>query len=598
MGKPLLVKKRNGDIASFVAEKLQNSLSVVLGDGNKKVIAQILKSVDTTFQGVVPTTKQIRDVVDKLLAKYPKARKAYADYHRNRKIEFKAYAGVRNDLNLSPAVMDELIDHFLQRNDQGRIIETPMRMYQRVAKYLASIERTYKQSPRKAEQDFYQVMVKGEFLPNTQILRTAGSVNQFFQMVALAVSDSLQGIMSAAQLMVGFQEQGTRVAMDLRALRPAGSPIKGQSAQAKGPAAFAHLFDVMSETLGSADHALNIPVTHPDHHAVCAQTYRNFDRVVSVPDEFLQAAVRKQDAQHINPKTRKVTKVNAEAELQALLDHAQKGLTLQFTPDIVIDNEQLLVHQGVVSGSLNLEAFVRKEKLELSRLRRAVRLAVHMLDNAIDGHNYQNVDVEAATKQHRRLSIGVCGYAEMLAALRIPYASTKALKVADDIMQLIAEEARKGSNELAKQRGSFPANKGKTTRNEHLVAVTDTGTSGITQSTQGIEPFEYAVRRNVDEQVYVCIHPMLEKLLRAYGVYDLASLLRTKNPSLPKKVAALFVTAADELASLKVQAAFEKHADAGVHKLIPAGKTLKDMQKLLAQARKLDLSSIHVVAKA
>ncbi len=49
------------------------------------------------------------------------------------------------------------------------------------------------------------------------------------------------------------------------------------------------------------------------------------------------------------------------------------------------------------------------------------------------------------------------GFADMLIRLGIPYDSEEALRVASDIMQFVTEQSANTSEELAGERGVFPA---------------------------------------------------------------------------------------------------------------------------------------------
>jgi len=107
-----------------------------------------------------------------------------------------------------------------------------------------------------------------------------------------------------------------------------------------------------------------------------------------------------------------------------------------------------------------------------------IHTAVHFLDNVIDVNKYPIPDVEAMTKSNRRIGLGIMGFAELLITLGIPYDSDKALKFADKLMKFINDEARKASDKLAEDRGSFPnfdnstwKNKVKQTRNATVTTI-------------------------------------------------------------------------------------------------------------------------------
>lgn len=60
-------------------------------------------------------------------------------------------------------------------------------------------------------------------------------------------------------------------------------------------------------------------------------------------------------------------------------------------------------------------------------------------------------------KQRRKIGIGVCGLADALIHMGIPYASARARKHARDVVAFINYHSKIASHKLAKERGSFGA---------------------------------------------------------------------------------------------------------------------------------------------
>ncbi|GAA1141856.1 ribonucleoside-diphosphate reductase subunit alpha [Kribbella jejuensis] len=106
-------------------------------------------------------------------------------------------------------------------------------------------------------------------------------------------------------------------------------------------------------------------------------------------------------------------------------------------------------------GSVNLVAHLTADGVDDDLLRETVRTAVRMLDNVIDVNFYTTPEAERANQRHRPVGLGLMGFADALAKLRIPYASDAAVEFADTSMEQVSYHAIEASSELAAERGSY-----------------------------------------------------------------------------------------------------------------------------------------------
>ena len=90
------------------------------------------------------------------------------------------------------------------------------------------------------------------------------------------------------------------------------------------------------------------------------------------------------------------------------------------------------------------------------RLGELVSLAVRFLDDVIDMNRFPLQQIEEATLQSRKIGLGVMGFAEMLILMNISYNSQEAVRMAEEVMKFISQEAREASAQLGEERGSFP----------------------------------------------------------------------------------------------------------------------------------------------
>lgn len=112
-----------------------------------------------------------------------------------------------------------------------------------------------------------------------------------------------------------------------------------------------------------------------------------------------------------------------------------------------------------VFAYINLYSLVRYgaagAELDYARLEKITRLATRALDNAIElslPHFPSRVSRELALLK-RKMGIGVCGLADMLIALKLPYDSREARQLARDVLSFVNYTSKCASVELAEQRG-------------------------------------------------------------------------------------------------------------------------------------------------
>ncbi|MGE0686220.1 MAG: hypothetical protein AB7P33_05730, partial [Dehalococcoidia bacterium] len=229
-------------------------------------------------------------------------------------------------------------------------------------------------------------------------------------------------------------------------------------------------------------------------------------------------------------------------------------------------------------------------------LAETIATAVRFLDNVIDMNAYPVPEIEAMTKQTRKIGLGVMGWADLLYRLGVPYDSDEALALADRMMGFIREHADRASAALAAERSVFPAWEGSTygpgganepLRNSTRTTVAPTGTLSIIASCSGgIEPAfslaftrqHYLAPKNPTEPVRLNeVNPVFANVARKRGFYsdELVDYLAKgghlqARDEVPEDVKRVFVTSHDiaPVAHVQMQAAFQRHTDNAVSKTI------------------------------
>ena len=119
---------------------------------------------------------------------------------------------------------------YLKKDQNGEINETPDEMFHRVADALASPELEYGKTQEETKEistEFYQMMSSLKFLPNSPTLMNAGTgAGTLSACFVLPLTDSMEGIMSAARDAAMVQKFGGGTGFALSEIRPKNSPIK------------------------------------------------------------------------------------------------------------------------------------------------------------------------------------------------------------------------------------------------------------------------------------------------------------------------------------------------------------------------------------
>jgi ribonucleoside-diphosphate reductase alpha chain len=537
---------------------------------------------------------------------------------------------------------------YLLRDRTGKIIETPEKMFRRVAKVIAEVDKIYDKNAnvKKTEEEFYQLMTNLEFLPNSPTLMNAGTdIGQLSACFVLPVEDSIVSIFNAVRDMALIQKSGGGTGFSFSKLRPKGDIVRTTHGIASGPLSYMRIFDVATETIkqGGKRRGANMGILRVDHPDILefinAKTKEdfltNFNLSVAVTDKFMEAVMKDQNYDLINPRTGKsIKKLKARAVWNLLVTMAWKngepGIIFldrinKFNPTPHIGQieatnpcgeQPLLPYESCNLGSINLVKMVKDGQIDWEKLRRTVRTAVHFLDNVIDVNKYPTIEIELMTKANRKIGLGVMGFADMLIALGIPYNSEKALKIAESIMKFISDEGRKASIELAKQRGPFPNFKGsrwekegyETMRNATVTTIAPTGTiSIIAGCSSGIEPLFAVsfVRRVMEGTELMEVNQLFEKIAKERNFYSeelMKKIARIGSvqgiAEVPEDVQKLFVTAHDISPEwhVRMQAAFQKYTDNAVSKTVnlPSNATKEDVKKVFLLAYKLKCKGITV----
>ena len=541
----------------------------------------------------------------------------------------------RAAVHLTRNAIRVLRHRYLRKNAAGRVCETPEQMFLRVAGNLAGAERIH--SPARPTDriaaDFYGLMARLEFLPNSPTLMNAGrSLQQLAACFVLPVEDSLESIFAAVKQTALIHQSGGGTGFSFSHLRPKNDPVHSTSGIASGPVSFMKVFNAATEVIkqGGTRRGANMGILRVDHPDILEfisvkedpAELNNFNLSVGITDSFMRAVRSGRSYSVTNPRNGKpVRRLNAAEVFDRIVRSAWKtgepGVLFvdrinrdNPTPDLgrieatnPCGEQPLLPYESCNLGSVNLTKMIRRKgkgfEIDFAKLERTVRLSVRLLDDVIDVNRYPLPQIETMTRGNRKIGVGVMGFADLLILLGVPYDSEEARRLAEKIMSFIREAAWAASADLAGERGVFPNFEksvwkgGRPVRNATTTTIAPTGTLSIIAGTSsGIEPLYGVsfVRTAMTRLKLVELHPLFVRAAKQGGFYSPSLLSRVSAegslrsvPGIPAEVRRLFVTAHDISPEehIGMQVAFQRHTDNAVSKTInfPVNARPADVKK-------------------
>ncbi|MCX5679655.1 MAG: vitamin B12-dependent ribonucleotide reductase [Candidatus Omnitrophica bacterium] len=540
---------------------------------------------------------------------------------------------------ISPEITDNakkvLEKRYLKKDDFGKLKESPAEMFRRVAENIAVADSNYgstKEDVANTADEFYAMMARLEFLPNSPTLMNAGrDLQQLSACFVLSIDDSMESIFETIKDTAMIHKSGGGTGFSFSRLRGKNSPVRSTGGISSGPVSFMKVFNAATQAVkqGGTRRGANMGILRVDHPDIlefitCKENDKeltNFNISIALTEDFMKKALRNEEYDLVDPRSKKVVqKLNAKDVLDLIIKmaHSNGEPGIIFIDRMNKDNptpsvgqiestnpcgeQPLLPYESCNLGSINLAKMVTAGQIDWSKLGETVRKAAHFLDNVIDMNSYPLKRIEEMTKSNRKVGLGVMGFADMLLMLGVRYDSDDALGLAEKVMKFVMDTATGYSEELAKTRGAFPnfpksifATAGlNPRRNATLTTIAPTGTlSMIANCSSGIEPvfaISY-IRTILDNTKFIEVHPYFEAMAQKKGFYsnDLMKKIAEKGTirgveEIPEDVQELFVTAHDIVAEahIKMQSSFQKYTHNAVSKTVnlPTEATTEDVRNI------------------
>lgn len=510
--------------------------------------------------------------------------------------------------------------------------ECPEDMLRRVAHTLVEVEKMRgwlnSYSGPTIEHEFFKTMDEQLALPNSPTLFNAGrDSGQLSACFVLPINDSLSSIYRTLHDAVVIQHTGGGCGYSFSALRPNRSSVLSSRGLAGGPVCFLKVYDagLMPIKQGGRRPGANmatLSASHPDIHEFIAckneeGVITNFNISVEVSDAFISAVHKDLMWDLIDPHTNTMAlTVRAQDLLRNIAEYAWKNgepgviflermnaenpTPLSPYPSVNPCGEQPLpAYEACNLGSINLANHINDkcDDFDWAKLMRTVELMVRMLDDVVEAGKFPIEEVTQNVAKHRRIGLGVMGWADALIKMNLPYCSKDSTKRAADVMSFITRHARKASVVLARIRGSFPGfaqsrikelHGYDRMRNATVTTIAPTGSiSMLADCSSGIEPvyaFEYErfVRTPTGDKPMTVRHPMYEQALRKERPYSPEVFVGTEDISWEWH--------------LMHQAAFQAFCDNGVSKTINMryDASVDDIYNAILLAHELGLKGFTV----
>jgi ribonucleoside-diphosphate reductase alpha chain len=567
-------------------------------------------------------------------------------------------------LDLSPNAVTVLERRYLVKDDRGMPVERPEDLFWRVARTIAEPDRRYGASEKAVEglaETFFELMATRVWMPNSPTLMNAGRpLGQLSACFVLPVDDALSnersGIYDTLRSMALVHQSGGGTGFSFSRLRPKNDVVRSTMGVASGPVSFMKLYDASTDVVkqGGTRRGANMGILRVDHPDIlefiaCKDDLTqvtNFNISVAVTDAFMGAVEEGTKYDLIHPRTGAVVgQLDAREVFRKVVHGAWKtgepGVYFidranYYNPVPQLGSyeatnpcgEQPLLPYDVCNlGSINVGLFVKDGDVDWDRLRTAVHLCTHFLDNVIDANKYPLAEIDDLAKRIRRIGLGVMGWADLLVRLGLPYDSDEGVALGRRVMEFVDEEAKVASEKLAAQRGVFPewersiwgpdascarGPKGERVRpmrrlrNCNLTTVAPTGTiSIIAGCSSGIEPlFAVAFMRNQAGVIMPDVNEDFVAIAKQEGWYSdelmqqIAAAGNIHFDQVPAKWQRVFVTAHDVTPEwhIQMQAAFQEFTDSAISKTCNFSNdaTEEYVEKIYRYAYKLGCKGVTV----
>ena len=343
--------------------------------------------------------------------------------------------------------------------------------------------------------EYFEMMTAQNFLPNSPTMMNAGGrLGQLSACFVLGMNDGMEEIMKSTSDAALIFKSGGGVGINYSDLREEGAIVASTSGVASGPVSFMNIINTVTEVVkqGGKRRGANMGIIeawHPDVEKFITNktepgVLENFNVSVGIWEDFWNALVNTEDGNYVlrSPSDRKpVKEINAHQLIDLIALSAWKSAEpgLIFFDQINKYNvfakarqaplratnpcgeQSLYPYESCNLGSINLVNYVQKQadgsfEFDWQGYEEIIRKTTRFLDNIIDVNHYPVPEINVASKDSRRIGLGVMGVADLLYKLKIPYNSKEGYELQSKLSEALTYYSMEESVALASSRGEFP----------------------------------------------------------------------------------------------------------------------------------------------
>ena len=343
--------------------------------------------------------------------------------------------------------------------------------------------------------EYFEMMTAQNFLPNSPTMMNAGGrLGQLSACFVLGMNDGMEEIMKSTSDAALIFKSGGGVGINYSDLREEGDIVASTSGVASGPVSFMNIINTVTEVVkqGGKRRGANMGIIeawHPDVEKFITNKtepgiLENFNVSVGIWEDFWNALVNTEDGNYVlrSPRDRKpVKEINAHQLIDLIALSAWKSAEpgLIFFDQINKYNvfakarqaplratnpcgeQSLYPYESCNLGSINLVNYAQKQadgsyEFDWQGYEEIIRKTTRFLDNIIDVNNYPVQEINVASKESRRIGLGVMGVADLLYKLKIPYNSKEGYELQLKLSEALTYYSMEESVALSNSRGEFP----------------------------------------------------------------------------------------------------------------------------------------------
>jgi len=392
-----------------------------------------------------------------------------------------------------------------------------------------------------AEQKFFDMLWKGWLSPSTPVLANMGTNRGLpVSCSGTVIHDSVDGFYSNLREVALLTKYGFGTATDLSPIRPRGSPVSiGGKASGVLPVMKEHIQAMRNISQGTARRgawAGYLDIEHGDFDEVC-------DFLLNEPDDCnIGWTIRQSFIDRLNNKDpeaiRRFQKVMKTKMVTGkgyffFIDKANaKRPKMYVDKELYINNSQLCSeimlfndHEHTYTCVLSSMNAAKWDEWKDTDAPYWATLFLDCVASEFIDKARGLSGLEKAvrfTEKGRALGLGLCGLHTLFMQKMLPFESFEAHMLSQEVSATIWEQAKKASQEAAKELGEPEWCKGYGVRNTHLVAIAPTKSTALLMGgvSEGINPDPAMTFTQMTAAGEVGrVNPVLLELMKKKGVY-------------------------------------------------------------------------------